>query len=122
MVAGSGTAAARTQTWVTVDNSFYQMGKLGSATMVCCMADCGNGILIFGGNDGSIYRSTNNGSTWTAMQSLGYPVCSMLFVNNIVLAGTSGAAKIFASYDLRADLAFTYYPHRRVKRDIFPRL
>jgi len=99
LVAGTGTAAARTQTWVTVDNSFYQMGKLGACTQVACMADCGNGILIFGGNDGSIYRSTNNGGTWTAMQSLGYPVFSMLFVNNIVLAGTSGAAKIFASYD-----------------------
>ena len=101
LVAGSGTAAARTQTWVTVDNSFYQMGRLGTATKVCCMADCGNGILIFGANDGNIYRSTNNGSTWIVVEQLDTgSVSALLFVNNTLIAGTSPNGKLYASYNL----------------------
>ena len=101
LVAGSGTGAARTQSWVTVDNSCYQMGRLGAASKVCSLADCGNGILVFGANDGYIYRSTNNGSTWTQITGLDTgSVSALLFVNNMIVAGTSPDAKLWVSYDL----------------------
>jgi hypothetical protein len=101
LVAGSGTAAARTQSWVTVDNSFYQMGRLGTETKVSAMVDCGNGILVAGSApDGYIFRSTNNGSTWTQIVQLDTAaVSSLLFVNNMILAGTSPNAKLWVSYD-----------------------
>ncbi|GAI52066.1 unnamed protein product, partial [marine sediment metagenome] len=66
------------------------------------MAYLGNGIVIFGGHDGHVFRSTDYGATWADLGEIynGYGSCMAYLGNGIVILGELwGAYHVWRSTD-----------------------
>ncbi len=91
--------------WIILfDESFAQWQKIPDLdyTIVYCMLTTGDSVIFVGGDNGTLLRSPDDGTTWTSVMGNGFWADTVLSLGQglgYIYVGANGAGSIFRSLD-----------------------